>query len=134
MLSRCSSQLLILVFALALTLVSASTASAARFSGAAIGSNSDGERVPKHHFIVGNAISLRLRDKVGQRTRFKVCLMRSGEQLRCWGGRTGKRGSRGFSSGFVFTVAPEEVRTFVYRWYVGGKEIAAWRVSIGVGD
>lgn len=125
----------VLLTALAVLLVPAAAASAARrFSGVALGNAHTGNgKIAQHHFVVGDGYLIRLRDRARGHTGYRVCLLRNNRRLRCATGRTGLKG-RGGSFGTKGVIAPGRTGPYVYRWFVRGRNVAQWRVSIGVGD
>ena len=124
----------LLCAALAAAAAAPAPAAARRYRGVALGNSSQGTPIPKHHFVVGDGYTLRLRDAAGARTPYRVCLAWHGRDQYCARGRTGRRLSPGWSQGVNHATAPNAGSGYVYRWYVAGTLVARWHVTVGRGD
>jgi hypothetical protein len=89
----------------------------------------DGLGRATHNRIVGNAMTLNLRDRHGSGTRYRVCIKRGASTVRCWRRTTGPAGR----TSRIQTSAGRVGRHRAV-WFVGGTAVDVWRYYVGIGD
>ena len=107
---------------------------ARRFHGRALGNSPSGGLVPKHSFPVGAGYGLAFRDRRAANTAYRLCASMKGRRLGCQRGKTGRRGRDDFMDSYTVSNGSDDTGKLIWRWYVGGKQVARWDVKVTLGD